>query len=190
MSYSWHATWVLHAYSTYKCPPLMWSPACCAGIPYFPNPYVPNTQGTLFYDKLILLLQAPGEDTEIRQSGVQVGGSIGLFTLMTMLSFCILAPIAILKEGLCFTPGAMSAMGIADPAALMQKASIAALTFHLYQQVSYMLLARVSPVTHSVGNCIKRCAPSHSCYLVFSSLSPSTKYRRFTSVQNKAQEQR
>lgn len=90
-------------------------------------------------------------------SRVQVGGSIGLFTLMTMLSFLILAPVALLKEGLCFTPGAMTALGIMNPTALMQKATIAALTFHLYQQVSYMLLARVSPVTHSVGNCIKRC---------------------------------
>ncbi|GFZ12026.1 glucose-6-phosphate/phosphate translocator-like protein [Actinidia rufa] len=33
---------------------------------------------------------------------------------------------------------------------------LAALCFHAYQQVSYMILARVSPVTHSVGNCVKR----------------------------------
>ena len=26
----------------------------------------------------------------------------------------------------------------------------------LYAQVSYMILARVSPVTHSIGNCLKR----------------------------------
>ncbi|KAE9453743.1 hypothetical protein C3L33_14357, partial [Rhododendron williamsianum] len=33
---------------------------------------------------------------------------------------------------------------------------LAALCFHAYQQVSYMILQRVSPVTHSVGNCVKR----------------------------------
>ena len=32
----------------------------------------------------------------------------------------------------------------------------AAACFHAYQQVSYMILARVSPVTHSIGNCVKR----------------------------------
>jgi solute carrier family 35, member E1 len=103
-------------------------------------------------------------DKDQHVSGLQVGGSIGLFTLMTMLSLLILAPIALLKEGLRFTPGAMSAIGITNPTALMQKATIAALTFHLYQQVSYMILARVSPVTHSVGNCIKRCVSR--CHLL------------------------
>ncbi|KAI8020260.1 hypothetical protein LOK49_LG04G03675 [Camellia lanceoleosa] len=28
--------------------------------------------------------------------------------------------------------------------------------FHTYQQVSYMILQMVSPVTHAVGNCVKR----------------------------------
>lgn len=92
-------------------------------------------------------------------SVLQVGGSIGLFTLMTMMSFCLLAPFAVLKEGLPFTPAAMVANGVLQPEVLMQKATVAALMFHLYQQVSYMILARVSPVTHSIGNCIKRYAP-------------------------------
>ena len=89
---------------------------------------------------------------------MQVGGSIGLFSLMTMFSFVILAPFALVLEGFKFTPAAMQAMGIADPQSVMIKASIAAFMFHAYQQVSYMILARVSPVTHSIGNCVKRCA--------------------------------
>ena len=94
----------------------------------------------------------------MRRGTAQVGGSIGLFTLMTMMSFVLLAPFALLKEGLVFTPAAMAAHGVARPEVLMQKATVAALMFHLYQQLSYMILARVSPVTHSIGNCIKRCA--------------------------------
>lgn len=39
---------------------------------------------------------------------------------------------------------------------LYTRSFIAALCFHAYQQVSYMILQRVSPVTHSVGNCVKR----------------------------------
>ncbi|KAK4402418.1 Triose phosphate/phosphate translocator, non-green plastid, chloroplastic [Sesamum angolense] len=39
---------------------------------------------------------------------------------------------------------------------LYTRSLLAALCFHAYQQVSYMILQRVSPVTHSVGNCVKR----------------------------------
>lgn len=86
-----------------------------------------------------------------------MGGSIGLFSLITMLAFLILAPIALIVEGVRFTPDAIRAAGVADPLQLAGCAAIAAATFHLYQQVSYMILSRVSPVTHSIGNCVKRC---------------------------------
>ncbi|KAK6928361.1 Sugar phosphate transporter domain [Dillenia turbinata] len=33
---------------------------------------------------------------------------------------------------------------------------VAGICFHSYQQVSYMILQMVSPVTHAVGNCVKR----------------------------------
>lgn len=89
---------------------------------------------------------------------MQVGGSIGLFSLMTMVSFCLLAPAALLLEGPVFLPSHVASLGVKDPSALLKSATIAAATFHLYQQVSYMILARVSPVTHSIGNCLKRCA--------------------------------
>ena len=43
-----------------------------------------------------------------------------------------------------------------DVNGLAFKAVVSALCFHAYQQVSYMILQRVSPVTHSIGNCVKR----------------------------------
>ena len=60
-----------------------------------------------------------------------------------------------------FTPGAVAAYaaqsgGALTSAVIIQKAMIAGACFHMYQQISYMILARVSPVTHSVGNCVKR----------------------------------
>lgn len=84
----------------------------------------------------------------------QVGGSIGLFSTITMLSFLLLAPIAVAVEGPVFLPSRLAAFG--SPSQLIYGATMAAVNFHLYQQVSYMILARVSPVTHSIGNCIKR----------------------------------
>jgi hypothetical protein len=87
---------------------------------------------------------------------LQVGGSIGLFSLMTMGSFVMLAPVAFLIEGTVFLPSTMKALGVTNVPLMIKSATLAALTFHLYQQVSYMILARVSPVTHSIGNCVKR----------------------------------
>lgn len=44
---------------------------------------------------------------------------------------------------------------------------MAGLAFHSYQQVSYMILQRVTPVTHSVGNCVKRVVVIVSSVLFF-----------------------
>lgn len=43
----------------------------------------------------------------------------------------------------------------------------AALCFHGYQQLSYMILSKVSPVTHSVGNSLKRVAVIVASIIVF-----------------------
>jgi solute carrier family 35 protein E1 len=64
--------------------------------------------------------------------------------------------VALLLEGWQFSPAAMAAAGIADPQAVVRQALISGLCFHAYQQASYMILQRVSPVTHSIGNCVKR----------------------------------
>ena len=82
--------------------------------------------------------------------------NINLFSIITILSFCLLAPITLAVEGLRLTPGALAAAGVTNTSLLWQRALAAAVCFHAYQQVSYMILQRVSPVTHSIGNCVKR----------------------------------
>ncbi|CAG9460679.1 unnamed protein product [Pedinophyceae sp. YPF-701] len=82
--------------------------------------------------------------------------SINMFSIITIMSLCILVVPAIAMEGFTFTTANMTAMGITDPAAVMKRAALAGLAFHSYQQVSYMILQRVSPVTHSISNCVKR----------------------------------
>ncbi|KAL3824844.1 hypothetical protein ACJIZ3_020873 [Penstemon smallii] len=81
--------------------------------------------------------------------------NITLFSIITMMSFVLMAPAAILVEGVKFTPSALQAAGV-NVNQLYTRSLLAALCFHAYQQVSYMILQRVSPVTHSVGNCVKR----------------------------------
>ncbi|XP_055828921.1 phosphoenolpyruvate/phosphate translocator 1, chloroplastic [Solanum dulcamara] len=81
--------------------------------------------------------------------------NITLFSIITIMSFFLLAPYAFFTEGVKFTPAYLEAAGM-NVNQLYTRSFIAALCFHAYQQVSYMILQRVSPVTHSVGNCVKR----------------------------------
>lgn len=81
--------------------------------------------------------------------------NINLFSIITIMSFCVMTPIALAVEGLKLSPANLSAMGL-DPAVILYKALAAGLFFHAYQQISFMILERVNPVTHSVGNCVKR----------------------------------
>ena len=55
--------------------------------------------------------------------------------MITILSFFLLAPVALLTEGWVFSPAHMAALGIADTAAVMQRALMAGVCFHAYQQV-------------------------------------------------------
>ena len=61
--------------------------------------------------------------------------NINLFSIITIMSFFLLAPVTLLTEGVKFTPGAIEAMGVVNPSALMQKAVLAGFCFHAYQQV-------------------------------------------------------
>lgn len=81
--------------------------------------------------------------------------NITLFSIITIMSFFLMAPLAIFKEGIKFTPSYLQSAGL-NLKEVYIRSFLAALCFHAYQQVSYMILQRVSPVTHSVGNCVKR----------------------------------
>ncbi|KAI4375336.1 hypothetical protein MLD38_013219 [Melastoma candidum] len=84
--------------------------------------------------------------------------NINLFSLMTMISFVLVVPVAIYLEGIKISPSylqSLASQGL-NVKELCVRAVLAGFCFHSYQQVSYMILQMVSPVTHSVGNCLKR----------------------------------
>ncbi|CAO2210698.1 unnamed protein product [Urochloa humidicola] len=81
--------------------------------------------------------------------------NINLFSIITVMSFFLLAPVAFFTEGVKMTPTFLQSAGL-NVNQVLTRSLLAALCFHAYQQVSYMILAVVSPVTHSVGNCVKR----------------------------------
>uniref|UniRef100_A0A2P2MAC4 Sugar phosphate transporter domain-containing protein n=2 Tax=Rhizophora mucronata TaxID=61149 RepID=A0A2P2MAC4_RHIMU len=92
--------------------------------------------------------------------------NITLFSIITIMSFILLAPVALFMEGIKFTPAYLQSAGL-NVKQVYIRAFLAALCFHAYQQVSYMILQRVSPVTHSVGNCVKRVVVIVSSVLFF-----------------------
>ncbi|KAM0068312.1 putative triose phosphate/phosphoenolpyruvate translocator, sugar phosphate transporter [Helianthus debilis subsp. tardiflorus] len=84
--------------------------------------------------------------------------NINLFSVMTIVAFFLLIPFAYLLEGFKLTPeylqfAASQGINVRD---LMVRFVLTGIFFHSYQQVSYIILGMVSPVTHAVGNCVKR----------------------------------
>jgi solute carrier family 35 protein E1 len=62
--------------------------------------------------------------------------NINLFSIITILSFFLLAPFALLKDGFLVTPTALRSLGIVNTDLVMKQALIAGVCFHAYQQVS------------------------------------------------------
>ncbi|CAM0879814.1 unnamed protein product [Alopecurus aequalis] len=97
---------------------------------------------------------------------------INLFSLITVLSFLLSCPLMLLAEGVKFSPAYLQSTGL-NLQELCVRAALAGLCFHGYQKISYMILARVSPVTHSVANCVKRVVVIVSSVLFFNTpISP------------------
>ncbi|XP_047263554.1 phosphoenolpyruvate/phosphate translocator 2, chloroplastic isoform X2 [Capsicum annuum] len=83
--------------------------------------------------------------------------NINLFSIITIISFIVLVPVAILMEGK-LTPSYLQHAGRQgfNGRELCMRLLLSGFCLHTYQQVSYMILEMVSPVTHAVGNCVKR----------------------------------
>lgn len=101
--------------------------------------------------------------------------NVNLFSVITIISFILLVPAAILMEGFKFTPSYLQSaanQGL-NVKELCIRSLLAGFCFHSYQQVSYMILQMVDPVTHAVGNCVKRVVVIVSSVIFFQTpLSP------------------
>ncbi|GMY13339.1 phosphoenolpyruvate/phosphate translocator 2, chloroplastic-like [Fagus crenata] len=102
--------------------------------------------------------------------------NINLYSVLTIISFILSVPVAIFLEGVNFTPSYLQSaanQGL-NVRELCVRSLLAGFCFHSYQQVSYMILELVSPVTHAVGNCVKRLVVIVSSIIFFqTSVSPT-----------------
>jgi len=67
--------------------------------------------------------------------------NINLFSIITIMSFILLAPFTLAIEGFQLTHSGLTALGVVDTNFIFQQALYAALSFHMYQQVSLLHLS-------------------------------------------------
>ncbi|KAK9117183.1 hypothetical protein Sjap_016130 [Stephania japonica] len=92
--------------------------------------------------------------------------NITLFSVLTIISFLLNIPVTLFMEGVKFTPSYLQSAGL-NFRELSTTLLLAGFCFHAYQQLSYMILEKVSPVTHSIGNCVKRVVVIISAVIFF-----------------------
>lgn len=83
--------------------------------------------------------------------------NINLFSTMSVVAFFILAPVSIIAEGIPLLTSAVTPVVTGMPTRqLVRLLLTGGVCRCLDVLASYMILKRVSPVTHSIGNCVKR----------------------------------
>jgi solute carrier family 35, member E1 len=94
-------------------------------------------------------------------SGKQIGENLdaqNLYAVLTAMSTLILIPLAVAIEGTsCFKAfGDVVKAGTYTKKALITLLGLGGATYYAYNEVAFQALGRVNPVTHAVGNTIKR----------------------------------
>ncbi|RLN22406.1 phosphoenolpyruvate/phosphate translocator 3, chloroplastic-like [Panicum miliaceum] len=138
-----------------------------------PLPYSITAFQLAFGSLLIFLMWATRLHPAPRISAAQDAmDDINLFSVITVVSFLLSCPLMLFAEGIKFTPGYLQSTGL-NLQELCVRAALAGFCFHGYQKLSYLILSRVSPVTHSVANCVKRVVVIVSSVIFFSTpISP------------------
>ena len=94
-------------------------------------------------------------------SGKKIGENLdaqNLYAVLTLLSTVILIPTAFAMEGTSFFKafGDVVASGDFTRKSLATLVALSGLTYYAYNEVAFLALGKVNPVTHAVGNTIKR----------------------------------
>mmetsp|Transcript_9119 Transcript_9119/g.20609 ORF Transcript_9119/g.20609 Transcript_9119/m.20609 type:complete len:386 (-) Transcript_9119:247-1404(-) len=94
-------------------------------------------------------------------SGKQIGENLdaqNLYAVLTAISALILIPLTLAVEGTGFFPAfkAAVATGSFTNKSLSTLLALSGASYYLYNEVAFKALGKVNPVTHAVGNTIKR----------------------------------
>jgi len=94
-------------------------------------------------------------------SGKPIGenlDAVNLYAMLTIMSFALLLPVSLAVESPAAIQAAWNAAVASgtSPAELAKMVSLSGMFFYLYNEVAFLALNEVAPVTHAVGNTIKR----------------------------------
>jgi solute carrier family 35 protein E1 len=94
-------------------------------------------------------------------TGKQIGENLdaqNLYAVLTAMSTCVLIPLMLAVEGTAFFPAFNKVVesGAYTQKALATLVGMSGLTYYAYNEVAFLALGKVNPVTHAVGNTIKR----------------------------------
>jgi len=94
-------------------------------------------------------------------SGKQIGENLdaqNLYAVLTAMSTLVLIPMMLAIEGTGFFPAFKAAVegGSFTNKSLSTLLALSGVTYYLYNEVAFLALGKVNPVTHAVGNTIKR----------------------------------
>lgn len=94
-------------------------------------------------------------------SGKKIGENLdaqNLYAVLTAMSTCILIPAALAMEGLGFFKafGGLVTAGDFTNKSLATLLALSGASYYAYNEVAFLALGKVNPVTHAVGNTIKR----------------------------------
>jgi len=94
-------------------------------------------------------------------SGKQIGENLdaqNLYAVLTAMSTLILIPMMLAVEGTAFFPAFKSLVAAGDftTKSLATLLALGGATYYAYNEVAFLALGKVNPVTHAVGNTIKR----------------------------------
>jgi len=90
-----------------------------------------------------------------------------MFGVLTCISAIVSLPIMLAAEGGSLGPAWRAATAQVAPASLVGQVCLTGLYFYGYSEVAMKALANVSPVTHAIGNTLRRVVIMVVCMLVF-----------------------
>ncbi|KAL3941909.1 MAG: hypothetical protein SGBAC_003801 [Bacillariaceae sp.] len=90
-----------------------------------------------------------------------------MYALLTMLATILLIPVALFMEGSVLKSAMKSLSGANQLGFYFLQTFLASLCYYLYNEVSFLCLDNVSPISHALGNTLKRVFIIISSILVF-----------------------
>lgn len=90
-----------------------------------------------------------------------------LYAVLTIMATCFLVPLALMMEGSILRSSLQGLKASSKLSSYLGQTFLASLFYYLYNEVSFLCLDNVSPVSHALGNTLKRVFIIVSSMLVF-----------------------